>query len=147
MTRRDQSDAIDPMEVCLAAYGDGILASDLGDLCALAEVAGIYVGLIPSRPPGSLTCISTVIGRGQSPGRPSPGDLCQRELQRWLGHRTLAELRSSGGQVGSQRATIPGDARPHAATEAAGERHAGLRPATCGDGWNLYDAPMFVKRG
>jgi hypothetical protein len=40
--------------------------------------------------------------------------------------------------VGSQRGATPGDTWPHAATEAAGERHAGPRAATCGDSWSVH---------
>ena len=39
--------AIDATVVCLAADGDDILTSDPGGLRALAEAAGIHVGLIP----------------------------------------------------------------------------------------------------
>jgi hypothetical protein len=52
--------------------------------------------------------------------------------------RTLAVLTSYGSQVGSQRGATRGDARPHTATEAAGERHAGPRSATCGGGRSVY---------
>jgi hypothetical protein len=40
--------------------------------------------------------------------------------------------------AGSQRAAAPGDARPRPATEAAGEPHAGRRPATQGDGRSVH---------
>ena len=40
------SDAIDAAVVCLAGNGDDILTSDVGDLRALAEAAGVHVELI-----------------------------------------------------------------------------------------------------
>jgi hypothetical protein len=64
--------------------------------------------------------------------------------------RMLAALTSSGSQVGSQRAATPGHARPHAATEGAGERHTGPHPATAGvcmackrSGVRIPTAPRF----
>jgi hypothetical protein len=59
--------------------------------------------------------------------------------------RRLAALTGSGSQVGSQRAAAPGDARPHAATEAAGERHAGPRPATPGDGRSVHGMQVLIS--
>ena len=47
LARSGQTDAIDAIVVCLAGDGDDILTSDLGDLRALAEAAGIHVDLIP----------------------------------------------------------------------------------------------------
>jgi hypothetical protein len=47
LARSGGSDAIDATVVCLAGDGDDILTSDLGDLRALAEAAGIHVELIP----------------------------------------------------------------------------------------------------
>jgi len=47
LARSGQSDAIDASVVCLAADGDDILTSDVGDLRALAEAADIHVELIP----------------------------------------------------------------------------------------------------
>ena len=44
---RCRCDAIDATVACLAADGDDTLTSDPGDLRALAEAAGIHVGLIP----------------------------------------------------------------------------------------------------
>jgi hypothetical protein len=52
--------------------------------------------------------------------------------------RRLAALTGSGSQVGSQRAATQGDARPRAATEAAGERHTGPRQATPSDSWSVH---------
>ena len=40
-------DAVDAALVCLAGDGDDILTSDLADLRALAEAAGIHVDLVP----------------------------------------------------------------------------------------------------
>ena len=47
LARSGQSDAVDAAVVYMAADGDDILASDPGDLRALAEAAGIHLDLIP----------------------------------------------------------------------------------------------------
>jgi hypothetical protein len=52
--------------------------------------------------------------------------------------RRLAALTNSGSQVGSQGGQAPGGVRPRPATEAAGQRHAGPRPATPGDGRSVH---------
>jgi hypothetical protein len=46
LARSGHSDAIDATVVCLAADGDDILTSDLGDLRILAEAAEVHVDLI-----------------------------------------------------------------------------------------------------
>ena len=47
LARADGDDAIDAALVGLATDGDDILTSDLSDLRALAEAAGVHVDLIP----------------------------------------------------------------------------------------------------
>jgi hypothetical protein len=127
-------DVVGAIVVCLAAGGD--------DIFILVPVAcGRWPGLpgtaaAPSGPgrlaARSARCLPGLVLR-------CPGSVLAA-VPAWPLHglRRLAALTSSGSQVGSQGGQAPGDARPRPATEAADDRHAGPRPATCGDGRNVY---------
>ena len=53
-------------------------------------------------------------------------------------NRTLAMLRSSGSQVGSQPRQLPGNVWPRPARVAAGKQLIGPRQATPGDRWSVH---------
>src|ERR1022692_4069293 len=128
-------DVIDAIVVRLAAGGDDILISGSDGLRALAEAAGIRVGLIASGAPGSP--IRTVAWQSRASAiRPRRWRLSRRgRVHRASKISGANELWEPGGEP-RRAGTRRRQATP--SHGAAGERYAGPRPATCGDGRSVY---------
>ena len=131
-------DVIDAIVVRLAAGGDDILISGSDGLRALAEAAGIRVGLIASGAPGSP--IRTVAWQSRASAiRPRRWRLSRRgRVHRASKISGANELWEPGGEprrAGTRR-------RP--ATETAGEPRTGPRQATPGGGRSVYGMQELV---